>query len=257
MDAQGWGSSEEFVPQEEKIEQMRALSLCGTGGPHAVLLIVPLLDFTEQERKAVERRMEVYGSSVWRHAAVVFTFGDHLKRRACSVQEHISSGGPALQWLMEKCLYRYHVVDNKAAVAGRRGPKRDENKSGRKPPKAWWMKNGRQLGMVSGKDEAEAKTGLEQKQVREMLAKIEDILYENGGWHFSLQMYQRLEEEWIRRELKLKVWLKANVGNERGKQKREEGKKREELKQEQTLEDIQLEQSLWEERKEECEKMMN
>uniref|UniRef100_A0A672J267 Zgc:136870 n=1 Tax=Salarias fasciatus TaxID=181472 RepID=A0A672J267_SALFA len=172
VDSQGWGSSEEFVPKLEKIEQLRALSLCGIEGPHIVLLVIPLLDFTEQERKAVERRMEVYGSAVWRHTMVAFTFGDCLKRRACSVQEHIASGGPALQWLMEKCRYRYHVLDNK--------------------------------------------TALENKQVGEMLSKIEDMLDENGGWPFSLHMYQRMEEEWIRREQELRAWLKADVGNERG-----------------------------------------
>lgn len=224
VDSQGWGSTEEFVPKVEKIEQLRALSLCGIEGPHVVLLIIPLLDFTEQEREAIERRMELYGSSVWRHTMVVFTFGDYLKRRACSVQEHINSGGPALQWLMEKCRYRYHVLDNKTAATGKRGLKQEANRSGRKLGGTWRKKSTIELGRVNRKGEADVKVEVEQKQVREMLSKIEDMLDENGGWPFSLHMYQRLEEEWSRRELELKAWLKADVENERGKQKREETK---------------------------------
>uniref|UniRef100_A0A3Q0SZ56 Zgc:136870 n=1 Tax=Amphilophus citrinellus TaxID=61819 RepID=A0A3Q0SZ56_AMPCI len=160
VDAQGWGTCEEFVPKEEKLELLRALSLCGTEGPHVVLLVIPLMDFTESEKRAVERRMEVFTPAVWRHTMVLFTFGDLLKERGCSVQEHIQKGGPALRWLMDKCRYQYHVLDNKAS-----------------------------------------------QQVRELLSKVEDMLEENGGWHFSLHMYQRLEEEWKRREQQLRALL--------------------------------------------------
>lgn len=48
-----------------------------------------------------------------------------------------------------------------------------------------------------------------QEQVRELLNKVEDVLQENGGWHFSFHMYQRLEEEWSRREQKLRAQLEA------------------------------------------------
>uniref|UniRef100_A0A3B4UK24 Zgc:136870 n=1 Tax=Seriola dumerili TaxID=41447 RepID=A0A3B4UK24_SERDU len=165
VDAQGWGSSEEFVPQDEKIELMRALDLCGPEGPHVVLLVIPLLDFTEPERRAVERRMEILTSAVWRHTLVLFTLGDWLRRQGRSVQEHIQSGGPALHWLMDKCRYRYHVLDNKTS----------------------------------------------QQQVRELLSKVEDMLQENGAWHFSLHMYQRLEEEWSHREQQLRARLESSV----------------------------------------------
>uniref|UniRef100_A0A665UYA6 Zgc:136870 n=1 Tax=Echeneis naucrates TaxID=173247 RepID=A0A665UYA6_ECHNA len=116
VDAQGWGLSEEFVAQEEKIELLRALDLCGPKGPQIILLVIPLLDFTEPERRALEKRMEILTSAVWRHTMVVFTQGDLLRRKRRSVEEHIKSGGPALHWLMDKCCYRYHVLDNKTAV---------------------------------------------------------------------------------------------------------------------------------------------
>uniref|UniRef100_A0A3Q3WNA6 AIG1-type G domain-containing protein n=1 Tax=Mola mola TaxID=94237 RepID=A0A3Q3WNA6_MOLML len=179
VDTQAWGLSEDFVPREEKIELLRAMSLFGLGGPHVVLLVIPLTDFTDSERRAVERRMEILTSTVWRHTMVLFTCGDLLRRRGCTVEEHIQLGGPALRRLMEKCRYRYHVFNNKTAVLGE-----------------------------------------QEKQVRELLSKVENMLQENGGWHFSLHMYQRMEEEWSRRELELRTRLAAetDVGGVRTKQ---------------------------------------
>lgn len=70
VDAQGWGLSEGILPKEDKVELLRAMSLFKLGGPHVVLLVIPLLDFTESEGRAVERRMGVVTSRVWRHTMV-------------------------------------------------------------------------------------------------------------------------------------------------------------------------------------------
>lgn len=193
VDAQGWGLSEELVPTEDKVELLRAMSLFGLGGPHVVLLVIPLLDFTESEGRAVERRMEVLTSGVWRHTMVLFTCGDRLKRRGRSAKEHIQSGGSALHRLMEKCRYRYHVFNNKA-VGRRNNPNQEPDR----------RKGGEQ----------------ELEQVRELLIKVENMLQENGGWHFSLHMYQRMEEEWSCRELELRHRLvpQTHEGHERSEQ---------------------------------------
>lgn len=210
VDAQGWDSSEECVSKEEKIELLRALSLCGLGGPHVILLVVPLLDLTESEGRAVERRMEILTSRVWRHTMVLFTCGDWLKRRRCSVEEYIQSGGLALRRLMEKCRNRYHVFNNKAAVIDKQERRKQEVKRGGKKQEGTWQKK-----IVKGVErkstgEADRRKGEEQEQVRELLSKVENMLEENGGWHFSLHMYQRLEEEWSRREQELRTRLEAD-----------------------------------------------
>lgn len=197
VDAQGWGLSEEFVPQEEKIEVLSALSLCGHGGPHVVLLVIPLLDFTESEGRAVEKRMEILTSTVWRHTMVLFTCGDLLRRRGRTVEEHIRSGGPALHRLMEKCGYRYHVFNNKAALG--KLERREQQKSRGK--KGTWQNRtvkGVERKGTGGETDGAKEEG--RQQVRELLHKVEDMLEENRGWHFSLYMYQRLEEEWSQRE---------------------------------------------------------
>ncbi|XP_044224679.1 GTPase IMAP family member 7 [Thunnus albacares] len=222
VDAQGWGSSEDFVPREEKIELLRALSLCEPGGPHVVLLVIPLLDFTEPERRAVERRMEILTSAVWRHTMVLFTFGDLLRGRGKSVQEHIQSGGCALRWLMEKCHYRYYVMDNKTTIISEKETLKQEVNGGvRKQGKTWWKKDAKEAGRKCTGSEADRKKEAEQEQVRELLSKVEDMLQENGGWHFSLHMYQRLEEEWSRREQELRARLEAETGVGRVRTKQE------------------------------------
>ncbi|XP_023283909.1 GTPase IMAP family member 4-like [Seriola lalandi dorsalis] len=235
VDAQGWGSSGEFVPQDEKIELMRALDLCGPEGPHVVLLVIPLLDFTEPERRAVERRMEILTSAVWRHTLVLFTLGDWLRRQGRSVQEHIQSGGPALHWLMDKCRHRYHVLDNKTfVIAQNKRLKQEVNGRKRKQEGTWQRKDHIGAGRKNRVGEKEG----EQQQVRELLSKVEDMLQENGAWHFSLHMYQRLEEEWSHREQQLRARLEAEIdmGRERRKEKTTETKINMEPEEEQGLE---------------------
>lgn len=229
------------MPREEKIELLRAFSLCGDGGPHVVLLVIPLLDFTEPERRAVEMRMEILTSAVWRHTMVLFTCGDWLRGRGRSVEEHIQSGGPALRWLMEKCRYRCHVFDNKAAAVDKQERRKQEvNGGGKKQEGTWQRTNEKEAGRKGRGGEADGRKEGGQEQVRELLSKVEDVLQENGGWHFSLHMYYRLEEEWSRREQKLRARLEAeaetDVGSVRRKQKTAETKINTEPQQEQRLE---------------------
>lgn len=56
------------------------------------------------------------------------------------------------------------------------------------------------------------------QQVRELMVKVENMLEENGGWHYSLHMYQRMEEEWCRRQLELKEQAECER-SERSEQK--------------------------------------
>lgn len=259
VDAQGWDSSEDLVSKEEKIQLLRALSLCGYG-PHVILIVIPLLDLTESEGRAVERRMEILTSTVWRHTMVLFTCGDWLKRRRCSVKEYIKSGGPALLRLMEKCRYRYHVFNNKAAVIDKAVRRKQEVKSGGKTQEGTWQQKTVKGVERKNTSEADRRKGGEQEQVTELLSKVEDMLEENGGWHFSLHMYQRQEEEWNRREQELRTRLEAekDVKIVRRQQKTAETKTNFEPEQEKRLETEEEEEELsvdgktnrWEDEKE-------
>ena len=104
----GWCTSlgDASVWVEQEIE--RGVSMISPG-PHGFLLVVPVdRAFTEEDRKATSKYMNIIGESVWRHTIVVFTRGDWLGDR--SVEEFIESEGDNLRWLVEKCGNRYHVL---------------------------------------------------------------------------------------------------------------------------------------------------
>ncbi|XP_062399827.1 GTPase IMAP family member 8-like [Sardina pilchardus] len=112
VEAPGWWSSKsvEKTPERDKREIVLSVSLCPPG-PHALLLIIRVSkSFTETHRRAVQEHMELLGERVWSHTIVLFTRGDWLGDT--SIEQHIESEGEDLQWVVEKCGNRYHVVDN-------------------------------------------------------------------------------------------------------------------------------------------------
>ncbi|XP_076126632.1 GTPase IMAP family member 4-like [Alosa pseudoharengus] len=89
----------------------RLSSLC-LPGPHALLLNIDAnIPFTETHRRAVQQHMELLGERVWSHTIVLFTRGDCLGDT--TIEQHIESGGEALQWVVERCGNRYHVLSNR------------------------------------------------------------------------------------------------------------------------------------------------
>lgn len=151
------------------------------------------------------------------------------------------------------------MLDNKAAIIGQNERLKQEVSGGRRKQEGTWQrKDDKGMGKKNMEGEASGRKEREQEQVRELLSKVEDMLQENGAWHFSLHMYQRLEEEWSRREQQLRARLEAetDVGSVRRKQKRVETKINMELEEEQRLETKEEEQEgslrKEQEKKEEC-----
>ncbi|XP_066563754.1 GTPase IMAP family member 6-like [Amia ocellicauda] len=97
------------TPECVKQGIVRSVSLCPPG-PHALLLVIPVVPFTETDRRSVQEHLELLSERVWRHTIVLFTWGDKL--RDTSIEQHIERGGQELQWLVEKCGNRYHVLNN-------------------------------------------------------------------------------------------------------------------------------------------------
>ncbi|XP_069054283.1 GTPase IMAP family member 8-like [Lepisosteus oculatus] len=91
---------------KEQIEP--SVYLCPPG-PHALLLVINLDSNTDW--RSVEKHLELLSERVWRHTIVLFTWGDTL--RHTTIEQHIERGGEELQWLVEKCWNRYHVLNNK------------------------------------------------------------------------------------------------------------------------------------------------
>uniref|UniRef100_A0A671LA70 AIG1-type G domain-containing protein n=1 Tax=Sinocyclocheilus anshuiensis TaxID=1608454 RepID=A0A671LA70_9TELE len=64
--------------------------------------------FKENERKVLQGHLDLLGERVWSHTIVLFTRGDSLLDT--SIEQHIESEGQDLQWLLDKCGNRYHVL---------------------------------------------------------------------------------------------------------------------------------------------------
>ncbi|XP_062399452.1 GTPase IMAP family member 8-like [Sardina pilchardus] len=110
VDTPGWWKylPAECNPEWVKTELQRALTL-DSKAPHAILLAVPAdTTFPEEQRKITEDNMKMFGDDIWRHTMVLFTCGDRLTDT--SIEEHIEGEGAPLQWLVEKCGNRYHVL---------------------------------------------------------------------------------------------------------------------------------------------------
>ncbi|XP_056595473.1 GTPase IMAP family member 8-like [Triplophysa dalaica] len=113
IEAPGWWIN---VPVEKSSELLKqeillSVSLCPPG-PHVVLLVIRAdVIFKENERKVFQGYVDLLSERVWSHTIVLFTHGDFLGDT--SIEQHIESEGEDLQWLVEKCGNRYHVLNNK------------------------------------------------------------------------------------------------------------------------------------------------
>ena len=111
VEAPGWwkGYCMEDTPDRDKREIVLSVSLCPPG-PHALLLVVDVTDpLVAEYRNALKQHLELLGEKVWSHTIVVFTKGGWLGNTA--MEEYIESDKKSLQWLVEKCGNRYHVLD--------------------------------------------------------------------------------------------------------------------------------------------------
>ncbi|XP_036374531.1 GTPase IMAP family member 8-like [Megalops cyprinoides] len=113
VDTPGWRGYFSLKDTTEKDKEEIKSSVCYClPGPHAFLLIVPLDTlFTEDHRTALVEHLKLLGDRVWRYSMVLFTCGDWLKDR--TIKQHIETEGKALQWLVDKCMNRYHVFNNR------------------------------------------------------------------------------------------------------------------------------------------------
>ncbi|XP_076120742.1 uncharacterized protein LOC143101210 [Alosa pseudoharengus] len=113
VDTPGWGINETLRNSSRKTTQdiVLSVSLCPPG-PHAVLLVIRVdCSFTEDNTKSIRDHLELLGKNVWSHTIVLFTYGDWLGDT--SIEQHIESEVETLQWIIEKCGNRYHVLNNK------------------------------------------------------------------------------------------------------------------------------------------------
>ncbi|XP_066563486.1 uncharacterized protein LOC136751629 [Amia ocellicauda] len=101
------GRLEEGVARETE----RTLQLCHPG-PHALLLAVPVGQFTPVEAQAAAEVRRLFGEgALLRHGLLLFTCGDYLGGR--SVDDYIAREDPGLRELLAHCGGRYAVLNNR------------------------------------------------------------------------------------------------------------------------------------------------
>ncbi|XP_014879767.1 GTPase IMAP family member 4-like [Poecilia latipinna] len=94
----------------DKLEIENSVNLCPPG-PHAVLLVIPvMMNIDESYLRSVQEHMSLFREEIWKHTLVLFTYGDWLGVK--TVEERIESD-EGLQWIVNKCENRYHVLNNK------------------------------------------------------------------------------------------------------------------------------------------------
>lgn len=143
VDTPGWWMNyfSDESPIFDQREILLSLSLCPPG-PHVFLLVIRVdRAFTETYRRAVQEHLELISEHIWSRTIVLFSFGDWLG--GMTTEQYIESEGKPLQWLVERCNNRYHVVNNKTRGDG--------------------------------------------FQVRELIAKMEEMVAGSGGWHYELE----------------------------------------------------------------------
>ncbi|KAK7910467.1 hypothetical protein WMY93_015151 [Mugilogobius chulae] len=100
----------ERLDRQQQCEWMSCLVQCAPG-PDALLLVLPVQRFTQQERALVQRVKMQFGEQVLRFTTVVFTHGDQLPENM-RIMEFVEQSAE-LHELVQACGGRCHVVDHK------------------------------------------------------------------------------------------------------------------------------------------------
>lgn len=109
VDTPGWEAGiSGGTTDRVKREIATSVGLCPPG-PHALLLTLRVDTLVVSGH--VRDHLELLSEGVWRHTLLLFTHGDQL-REGVNIQQHIQGGGRDLQWLLEKCWGRYHVISS-------------------------------------------------------------------------------------------------------------------------------------------------
>ncbi|XP_012892027.1 PREDICTED: GTPase IMAP family member 7-like [Dipodomys ordii] len=84
-------------------------------GPHAIILVLRLGRFTEEEQETVALIKAVFGEAVMKHLIVLFTCKDYLE--GCSLDHFLKRSDANLQSIIQECGGRYCAFSNRAEKA--------------------------------------------------------------------------------------------------------------------------------------------
>ncbi|CAM5095153.1 unnamed protein product [Eretmochelys imbricata] len=106
------GIFDTHVPVEETCREISRCIVVSSPGPHAIVLVVPLSRYTEEEKKAVKRIQDIFGAESMRYMILLFTRKDDLD--GTELEEFIKdSDAQGLCELVGKFGKRYCVFNNR------------------------------------------------------------------------------------------------------------------------------------------------
>ncbi|XP_064815204.1 GTPase IMAP family member 7-like [Oncorhynchus masou masou] len=79
-------------------------------GPHAIVLVLDVGPFTEEEQNAVKKISALFGEEAERYTMILFTHGDELDDGG--IERYVHEAQEDLKTLVDECGGRYHVFDN-------------------------------------------------------------------------------------------------------------------------------------------------
>ncbi|XP_055002433.1 GTPase IMAP family member 4 [Sorex araneus] len=100
------------VPDKYTSEEIARCLLLTSPGPHALLLVVPLGRYTEEEHKATEKILEMFGERARKYMVLLFSRKDDLDGQ--EFQEYLGEAPEFLQDLVSQFGNRYCLFNNRA-----------------------------------------------------------------------------------------------------------------------------------------------
>ncbi|XP_058872180.1 trichohyalin-like isoform X2 [Acipenser ruthenus] len=97
--------------EEVKSEITKCISL-SSPGPHAILLVLQLGRFTEEEKRTVEIIKMIFGERAANYMIILFTHRDDLEGEE-TIEQYVKEAEDDLEQLLLECGYRYHAFNNK------------------------------------------------------------------------------------------------------------------------------------------------
>ncbi|XP_055763190.1 GTPase IMAP family member 7-like [Salvelinus fontinalis] len=98
------------LSEEEMKSEIEKAIYMSVPGPHAFLLVVGLVRFTEEERNTVKLIQELFGEEASKYTIILFTGGDQLED--VSVEDFVNDS-QELKKLVKLFKGRYHLFNNK------------------------------------------------------------------------------------------------------------------------------------------------
>lgn len=110
VEAPRWYWNGGHMDESVRKETEEAMSLLAPGA-HAILLLIPVFQFTEMETQVPAELKRLFGEDVLNHTMVLFTCGDYLIGK--TVEEYLKKEPSGLSQMIAHCNGICHVLNNR------------------------------------------------------------------------------------------------------------------------------------------------